>query len=114
MSLQCLLLPIVCSLLDFIILIMATQYFFHNAHAKSTQIHSITYLRATLQLFPVCMSCGLGCSYIGPRIDTTQQTNVFLGIHCQTGVATFNLTCLSTLRATKGLIVLILLTVSDK
>jgi len=38
--------------------------------------------------------------YTGARTDTTQQTNICLGIHRQTRVATFNPTCLSRLIAT--------------
>ena len=48
----------------------------------------------------------LGRSY---KTDTTQQTNICLGIHRQTCMATFNMTCLSRLLATNGLLVLSLL-----
>ena len=41
-----------------------------------------------------------GRGYIGVRTDTTQQTNMCLGIHRQTRVATFNPTCLPRLIAT--------------
>jgi len=51
--------------------------------------------------------------YIAARTDTTQQTNICLGLHLQICVATFNLTCLSRLLPTKGLIFLSLLVVSD-
>jgi len=51
--------------------------------------------------------------YTAARTDTTQQTNFCLGLHLQTCVATFNLTCLSRLLPTKGLIFLSLLVVSD-
>jgi hypothetical protein len=48
----------------------------------------------------------LGRGYIGARTDTTQQTNICLGIHRQTRVATFNTTYLSRLIATVGLFAL--------
>jgi len=51
--------------------------------------------------------------YIAARTDTTQQTNFCLGLHLQACVATFNLTYLSRLLPTKGLIFLSLLVVSD-
>ena len=54
-----------------------------------------------------------GRGYFGARTDTTQQTNICLGIHRQICVATFNPTCLSRLLATKGLLVLRLLIVGD-
>jgi hypothetical protein len=46
----------------------------------------------------------LGRGYAGASTDTTQQTNICLGIHRQTRVATFNPTCLSILIATVGFI----------
>jgi len=42
--------------------------------------------------------------YIGARTDSTQQTNICLGIHRQTRVATFNPTCLSRLTATEDVL----------
>jgi hypothetical protein len=46
----------------------------------------------------------LGRGYIGARTDTTQQTNICLGIHRQTRVATFHPTCLSRLTATAAIL----------
>ena len=46
----------------------------------------------------------LGRGYNGDRTDTTQQTNIYLGIHRQTRVATFNPTCLSRLTDTAAII----------
>ena len=40
-----------------------------------------------------------GYGYVGARTDKTHQTNICLGIHIQTCVATFNLTGLSRLLA---------------
>ena len=60
-----------------------------------------------------CAVPTLGRGYIGARIDTTQQTNICLGIHRQTRVATFNPTSLSSLLAIKGLLVLSLLILRD-
>ena len=53
----------------------------------------------------VCIcSTDLDCSYIGARTDAIQQTNIYLGIHHQTHMATFNLTCLSRLIATTAIL----------
>jgi len=38
---------------------------------------------------------GQGRGYVGDRTDTAQQTDICLGIHRQTRLATFNPTCLS-------------------
>ena len=46
----------------------------------------------------------LGRGYSGTRTDTTQQTNISLGIHRQTRVATFNPTCLSRLIDTAAIL----------
>jgi hypothetical protein len=55
----------------------------------------------------------LGHGNIGTGTDKTQQTNNFLGIHCQTRMTTFNPTCLSRLLPTRQLLFLSLLTVCD-
>jgi len=46
----------------------------------------------------------LGRGYTGARTDTTEQTNICLGIHRQTRVVTFNPTCLSRLIATAAVL----------
>ena len=38
---------------------------------------------------PCCHEYALSCGYIGAKTDTTQQTNICLGIHSQIRVATF-------------------------
>ena len=53
-----------------------------------------------------CTPSVLGRGYNGARADTAQQTNICLGIHRQTRVATFNPTCLSRLIATVSLFAL--------
>jgi hypothetical protein len=54
------------------------------------------------QLGHCCWRHSLICSHLSllARTDTTQQTNICLGIHCQTCVVTFNPKCLSRLLTT--------------
>ena len=54
-----------------------------------------------------------GYGYITARTDTTQQTNMCLGIHFQTCVATFNPTCLFRLLPTTVLLFLCVFIVGD-
>ena len=80
----------------------------HNAHNKQISIPPLgckPALPASERPRPHAFHRG----YIGARTDTTEQTNICLGIHRQTRVATFNPTCLSILLATHGLLVLSLL-----
>ena len=65
-----------------------------------------------IRLMPVACWIPKAAATLEPEPTQHSKTNICQGIHCQTGVTTFNPTYLSRLLAAKGLLVPILLFVS--
>ena len=85
----------------------------HTKHSHGTNIHDTGGIPTRNPSNRAAEDVLQGNDYTGSTTDTTQQTNICLGIHRLTYVATFNPTCPSRLLPTKGLLFLNVLIVGD-
>jgi hypothetical protein len=85
----------------------------HTQHSHGTNIHEPGGFRTRNPSNRAAEDVRQSNDYVGSTTDTTQQTNICLGIHRRTCVATFNPICPSRLLPTKGLLSLSLHIVGD-